>query len=153
MLGRIGGNSTMNVSATDEIQEVSRPIVSLMGKLEKAQEKLTPGTWQYTMVQDNLSALRCALDLMHKETSGTSTFTQGDLQEALRSLLVLISKTDTAKSRRSPGTSQHTLLENRLKALRLAEERTRAELEKKGRFAYRNGDEPRSMLEPVSPEE
>ena len=136
----------MNVSATDELQEACWPIASLMGKLEKAQEKLTPGTWQYRMVQDNLSALRCALDLMRKETSGTNTFTQGDLQEALRALAVMISKTDSAKSQRSPGTSQHTLLQNRLKALRLAEERTRAELEKKGRLAYRNGDEQRSML-------
>jgi len=69
---------------TDELQEaLRRPIASLISKSEKAQQRLSPGTWQH--------------------------------------------KTEKAQAKFAPGTSQHTLLQDRLKALRMAEALIRRE--------------------------
>ncbi|HEY9624608.1 MAG TPA: phosphoenolpyruvate synthase [Crinalium sp.] len=104
---------------TDELQKALRPIASLISKSEKAQQKLSPGTWQYTTLRDNLKALRYAFALMEKETNDTDHFTRNDLQEILRAFAAMISKTENAQAKFSPGTSQHTLQRNRLKALRI----------------------------------
>ena len=106
---------------TDELQEEFRPIASLTSKSEKAQQKLTPGTWQHTMLRDNLKALHIASALMNRETDDTNSFARDDLREALRAFASMISKSEKAQAKFSPRTSQHTLLRNRLKALRMAE--------------------------------
>jgi hypothetical protein len=113
---------------TDELQAALRPIASLISKSEKAQQKLTPGTWQHQMLGDNLKALHIASALMNRETNAMPGFTRDDLQEALRAFASMISKTGKAQAKFSPGTSQHTLQHNRLKALRIAEELIRVEL-------------------------
>jgi hypothetical protein len=115
---------------TDELQEALRPIASLISKSEKAQQKLAPGTWQHTMLRDNLKALHIASALMKKPSDDTDRFTRDDLQEALRALASIISKTDKAQAKFTLGTSQHTLQRNRLKALRLAEELIKVELDR-----------------------
>ncbi|HEY9639027.1 MAG TPA: PEP/pyruvate-binding domain-containing protein, partial [Coleofasciculaceae cyanobacterium] len=104
---------------TEELQEALQPIASLISKSEKAQQKLSPETWQYTTLRDNLKALRHAFALMNKETNDTDNFTGDDLQETLRAFASMISKTENAQAKFSPGTSQHTLQRNRLKALRI----------------------------------
>ena len=116
---------------TDDLKEVLRPIASLISKPEKAQQKLAPGTWQHTMLRNNLKALHMAFELMSKEADHTSSFTRDDLQEALGAFASMISKTDKAQAKFAPGTSQHTLLRNRLKALRTAEALIKAELDKR----------------------
>jgi hypothetical protein len=120
----------MDNYTTDELQEARRPIASLISKSEKAQQKLAPGTWQHTMLQDNLKALQIASALMNKETTDTDNFTQDDLQEALRAFASMISRTEKAQTKFSPGTSQHTLQRNRLKALYIAEALIKVELNK-----------------------
>jgi hypothetical protein len=115
---------------TDELQEALRPIASLISKSEKAQQKLAPGTWQHTMLRDNLKALHIASALMKKESDDTERFTRDDLQEALGALASMISKTDKAQAKFTLGTSQHTLQRNRLKALRVAEALIKMELDK-----------------------
>lgn len=105
---------------TDELQEALRPIASLISKSEKAQQNLTPGTWQHTMLRDNLEALHIASALMNRETGNADGFAQDDLQTALRAFASMISKTGKAQAKFPPGTSQHTLLRNRLKGLRMA---------------------------------
>jgi hypothetical protein len=50
--------------ASDEAPRALGPITSLISKSAKAQRKLTPGTWQHTMLRDNLRALRLAVALM-----------------------------------------------------------------------------------------
>ncbi len=102
----------------DELQEAIRPIASLISKSEKAQQKLTPGTWQHTTLRDNLKALHHASALMN-ETNDTNDFTRDDIQETLRAFASMIGKTENAEAKFSPGTSQHTLQRNRLKALRI----------------------------------
>jgi hypothetical protein len=120
----------MDNYTADELQEALRPIASLISKSEKSQQKLAPGTWQHTMLRDNLKALHIASALMNKETGDTDSFTRDDLQEALRAFTSMISKTEKAQAKFSPGASQHTLQRNRLKALRTAEALTKAELDK-----------------------
>ena len=115
---------------TDELQEALQPLASLISKSEKAQQKLAPGTWQHTMLRDNLKALHIASALMNKETSDSDNFAQDDLQEALRAFVSMIGKTEKAQVKFSPGTSQHTLQRNRLKALHIAEALIKVELEK-----------------------
>jgi ABC-type hemin transport system substrate-binding protein len=116
---------------TDELQEAIQPIASLISKSEKAQQKLAPGTWQHTMLRDNLKALHIASILINKETNDPHHFTQDDLQEALRALASMISKTEKAQVKFTSGTSQHTLQRNRLKALRIAEALIKIELDKR----------------------
>ena len=118
----------MDVPTADELQEARQPLASLLGKSEKAQQKLASGTWQHTMLRDNIKALRIALALMNEEPPDPGDFSRADLQEALRALASVIGRADEAQSKFSPGTSQHTLQRNRLGALRVAEARIRAEL-------------------------
>jgi hypothetical protein len=82
------------------------------------------------MLRDNLKALHIASALMNKETHDTDRFTQEDLQAALHAFAAMISKTDKAQAKFAPGTSQHTLQRNRLKALRRAEILIKVELDK-----------------------
>jgi hypothetical protein len=115
---------------TNELQEVLRPIASLISKSEKAQQKLAPGTWQHTMLGDNLRALHIASALMNKETRDTNSFRRDDLQEALQAFASMISKAKKAQAKFTPGTSQHTLQRNRLRAMRAAEALIKVELNK-----------------------
>ncbi|MCE9572536.1 MAG: hypothetical protein K8W52_05220 [Deltaproteobacteria bacterium] len=48
------------------------------------------------------------------------TFSRDDLQEALRAIASTISKCEKVQPKLRPGTSQHTLLARRIKALRIA---------------------------------
>ena len=104
----------------EDLQEALRPIASLISKSEKAQQKLASGTWQHSMLRDNLKALHVAYALMNQEADVTNSFTRDDLQETLRVFTSMISKTEKSQVKFSPGTSQHTLARNRLKALRIA---------------------------------
>lgn len=106
---------------TDDLPGILRPIVSLISKSEKAQRKLAPGSWQYTMLRDNLRALRLALGLMTGVAVGSARVVPDDVRDALRALASMISKTRKAQATFKAGMSQHTLLRNRLKALRAAE--------------------------------
>jgi hypothetical protein len=119
----------MDKGTTDELHEALRPIASLISKSEKAQQKLASGTWQHTMLQDNLKALHIASALI-KQTDDTDRVTQDDLRDALRAFASMISKAEKAQAKFSPGTSQHTLQRNRLQALRIVEERVKVELDK-----------------------
>ena len=120
----------MDNYTADELQEALRPIASLISKSEKAQQKLAPGTWQHTMLRNNLKALHHAFALMNKETDAPQNFTRDDLQDALRAFASMINKTEKSQAKFSPGTSQHTLQQNRLKALHIAEARIQAELDR-----------------------
>jgi hypothetical protein len=116
--------------STGDLKEALRPIASLISKSEKAQQKLATGTWQHTMLRNNLKALHIASDLMGKEIDNTNSFPRDDLQEALSAFTSMISKTEKAQAKFAPGTSQHTLQRNRLKALRTAEALIKVELDK-----------------------
>lgn len=106
----------------EELEEALRPITSLISKSEKAQQKLAPGTWQHAMLRNNLKALHIASMLMNKKADDMNPFTREDLQEALKALASMISRSEKAQLKFSPGSSQHTLQQNRLRALHIASE-------------------------------
>lgn len=115
----------------DELQEVLRPIASLISKSEKAQQKLAAGTWQHTMLQGNLEALRIAYSLMSESAAEVAAFTRDDLQQAVDALASMIDRVEGTRAKFAPGTSQHTLQRNRLNALRVAQAVTQTELDRR----------------------
>lgn len=102
-----------------ERAEVLKPILSLISKSEKALQKVVQGTWQHSMLGANVKALQIARALM---TEG-ARFEQDELKDARKGLALMIGKTEQAQTKFAAGTSQHTLLKNRLNALRMAETR------------------------------
>ena len=102
-----------------------RPLLSLMAKSEKALLKLSPGDWQHTMLSQNLHALRLAIRLLDSEKLETMV-DRDEVLAAQDAFAKMIGTTENALSKFTPGTSQHTLLQNRLKALRWAEDAIRA---------------------------
>ena len=113
------------------MQAARGPIASLIGKSEKAQGKLTPATWQYNMLQDNLRALRLAEALLDGRTDAAAGVASDDMQAALRALASMAAKTEPALAKFRPGTAQHSLSRNRLQALRTASALIEAELAQK----------------------
>ena len=114
----------------DEVLNALSPIVSLIGKCAKARQNLKPGTWQHTMLGDNLKALNIASVLMNGKADPAEVPARAELQDALRALASMTSRTEAAQAAFIPGTSQHSLLRNRLRALRLAEARIQDRLDR-----------------------
>src|SRR4051812_40738064 len=119
----------MDNLTTEGWEQARRPIASLISKSEKAQRKLIEGTWQHTMLKKNLKALHIASALMNQEIDATDKFARDDLQDALRALVAMMSRTKMALAKFSSRTPQHTLQRNRLAALRLAKALAKAELD------------------------
>lgn len=120
-----------------QMQNASDPIASLIGKSEKSLGKLSPKTWQYSMLQENLKALYIASDLINKHNHRTDVLTLDDMREALRAIKSMIGRTDATEGKFPPGTAQYTLLKNRLTSLRAAETLMTSEL---NRRVSANGD-------------
>jgi hypothetical protein len=55
----------------EDLENSFAPIASLISKSEKAQKNLAQGTWQYTMLGNNLKALYIASPLLTKALSGS----------------------------------------------------------------------------------
>ncbi len=53
--------------AKDDLEEALRAIVSTIGKCEKVQPKLRPGTSQHTLLVRRIKALRIAAALIERE--------------------------------------------------------------------------------------
>lgn len=117
----------------EDNQEALRPIESLISKSEKALKKLKPGTWQHTMLRDNIRALHLAAALMEQGEDSGQQPNRDDLKHAMTALSSMIGKAENAKAKFAPGTSHHSLQRNRLKALRIAHARVKAELNKTAR--------------------
>ena len=54
----------------EELKEALGAIESLLGKCEKAQEKLAQGTSQWTLMKDRINALRISAELIRREIGG-----------------------------------------------------------------------------------
>ncbi len=57
----ITGADIASMYTTKELVDARAPLASLLGKSEKAREKLKPTSWQFAMLNDNLDALNRAL--------------------------------------------------------------------------------------------
>ncbi len=101
----------------DEVRAALVPLASLIGKSEKAMQKLAEGTWQRTMLASNLRALHLAQALM----SGSGGAEPAEAAAALPTLADMLCRSEKAQAGFAVGTAQHTLQRNRIRALRIAE--------------------------------
>lgn len=60
----LGGQDAAAGLSTEALEKAQAPLASLISKSEKAQTKLAPGSWQHSMLEKNLQALRLALPLL-----------------------------------------------------------------------------------------
>lgn len=77
-------------------------------------------------------------------------FTKNDMEEALRAITLMISKTMNAKEKFVQGTSQHTLQKNRLKALNIASSLISKELAESGVMDYYPKEDLENALAPIA---
>jgi hypothetical protein len=106
-----------------DLEEALRAIASMIGRTEKAKEKSTQGTSQHTLQTNRLKALQIASSLISKGFSGRNDkacHTKEDLEKALAPIASLLSKSEKAQGKLAPGTWQHTMLGNNIKALHIA---------------------------------
>ncbi|MCZ7591781.1 MAG: hypothetical protein M5U15_06355 [Kiritimatiellae bacterium] len=108
----------MKPQKTSDASEAMRPLLSLIGKSEKAQQKLAPGSWQYAMLRDHLCALRLATRLLNNRPPRGASL--DELKNAVASIDAMIAKTKPSLTRFAPGTPHRSLAQNRLFALRAA---------------------------------
>ena len=80
------------------------------------------------MLRNNLIALRMASAVMNKDAEDANRFTLDELHAALGAFASMIRKTEQAQAQFPLGSSQHTLLRNRLQALHMAEARRKENL-------------------------
>jgi hypothetical protein len=81
-----------------DIREALHPIASIIIKSEKAQTKLTHGTWQHTMLSNNLKALGIASTLMDGENRDTNDCVPDDLRKAVSAFESMINRTANTKN-------------------------------------------------------
>lgn len=111
----------MDGFTADELREALEPIASLISKSDKACRRLAPHAWQRSMLEASVRALRLASALIAGGSDAVDGLTPDDRDQALGAIESMARRTESAQSRFAAGTSQHTLLRNRLKALRVAE--------------------------------
>ncbi len=58
---RLTESGTADCHSEEDLKNALAPIISLISKSEKARTKLAQGTWQHTMLSNNLKALHIAL--------------------------------------------------------------------------------------------
>jgi hypothetical protein len=110
----------MDDYTADEVREALAPIASLLSKSEKARLKLAPGSWQHTMLSDNIKALRIASALLGEPVGELHEPSRDDLEAAFCAFDSMIERVANTRTQFPEGTSQHSLQRNRLKALRIA---------------------------------
>ena len=76
--------------------------------------------------------------------------TEKDMQEALRAIASMISRTENAKGKFVQGTSQHTLQKNRLKALHIASSLVSKELAVRDAVDCYTEEDLKSALAPIA---
>ncbi|MBA4700970.1 MAG: hypothetical protein H2212_16225 [Ruminococcus sp.] len=69
---RLMGSEDVDCYTEEDLKNALAPITSLISKSEKAQAKLAQGTWQHTMLNNNLKALNIVLPLLTKALSETN---------------------------------------------------------------------------------
>ncbi|HOA20805.1 MAG TPA: hypothetical protein PKH42_09980, partial [Sedimentibacter sp.] len=66
----LADSNAMKHYTKEDLEKALAPISSLINKSEKARKKLAEGTWQHTMLSNNLKALYIASRLFTKALSG-----------------------------------------------------------------------------------
>lgn len=98
-------------------------IADMAARGEKAQQKFAPGTAQHTLQQNRLAALAVSAALVKRALAGQAApagFTRAALEKARAPIASLAAKCEKARQKLAPGSWQHTMLENNLRALAIA---------------------------------
>ena len=66
----LADSNAMKHYTREDLEKALAPISSLISKSEKSRKKLAQGTWQHTMLSNNLKALYIASRLFTKALSG-----------------------------------------------------------------------------------
>lgn len=66
---RLTESEAVDCYTEEDLKNALAPITSLISKSEKSQAKLAQGTWQHTMLNNNIKALNIALPLLTKTLS------------------------------------------------------------------------------------
>ncbi len=98
-------------------QKALEAIASMAARSEKAQRKLAPGTAQHTLLQNRIAALHVAAAMIGQQPAGHS---REQLERARAPIASLISKSEKAQAKLAAGSWQHTMLQDNLRALRMA---------------------------------
>lgn len=64
------GSNAVDCYTEEDLKSALAPIRSLISKSEKARTKLAQGSWQHTMLSNNLKALHMALPLLTERLGG-----------------------------------------------------------------------------------
>ncbi len=108
---------------TKEREEALRSIADMIARSEKVQVKFAPGTSQHTLQKNRIHALRVAEALVKQQPADCASagaYTTEELARAQAPLDSLVSKSEKARQKLAPGSWQHNMLSDNLKALHLA---------------------------------
>jgi len=105
----------------EALQRAREPLASLQRKSEKAKQKLRPGSWQYARMEDTLRALRL-IDCLLQGSADPSQIDAYELDTTRLTLNSLITIAEKNLEKTPTGTSQYSLLVNRLHALQTAQQ-------------------------------
>lgn len=106
-----------------ELNEARRAIESALKKSEKALLKLKPGSWQYSMTAQGISAYKSALELIQgvfKAENGRFSPKNANFEEEKAFFEQMIGRVEAVLPKFAVGTAQHTLAVRRIAAFRVA---------------------------------
>ncbi|MEO4052663.1 hypothetical protein [Solibacillus sp. CAU 1738] len=108
------------VSNEDKLESI-KSLQSTKSKLEKALSQMTQKGVSTTLVKKRLKAVCTGLAMLENVwNQSPHYYTQEDLAEARKVLIGLFPSIENVYVKSKPGSSQRTLLERRIKALKLA---------------------------------
>lgn len=105
------------------MEDALQALASMAGRTEGTRTKFAPGTAQHTLQANRLHALRVASALIERALAGQDPaegFAREALERAAAPLASLTSKSEKAQAKLAPDTWQHRMLEQNLRALRMA---------------------------------
>ena len=109
-----------NISTEEKLQSI-KSLQSTINKLEKALSQMTQKGANTTLVKKRLKAVSIGLSMLeHVWNQHPHYYTQEDLTEARHVLTSLLPSIESIYSKSKAGSPQKTLLERRIKALKLA---------------------------------
>ncbi|XUX00477.1 MAG: hypothetical protein TUN42_00425 [Dehalogenimonas sp.] len=116
----------MSAFTKTELESAQKALLSAIRKSEKVQatlsQKQPPPTSQLTMVSQRLKVLRLSSSLIARmpKQDITEIYPKEDLEEALRTLPLIIRQIEKIQANFKEGSSQYTLAVRRIKAFNIA---------------------------------
>jgi flagellar hook-basal body complex protein FliE len=106
----------------EDMKNALHSINSMISRCEKAQDKFSQGTPQYTLQKNRINALKICFSLIEDTINNNilNEFDRDDLEKAIAPISSLISKSEKAQTKLKQGTWQYNMLNNNLKALNIA---------------------------------